>query len=121
MWSITILINCLILFLFWVAGFTAISPAYNHFVQYAQLVGEIDLPILTQTVFSIRLWSLLYPAGWLLASVLFLLRLKKKESSRRAELVQLHTSASIFAGLLILVIFFTAGILPFLKIGVLID
>lgn len=121
MWRVTLIINCLILFLFWVAGFIALSPAFNHFIQYAEVVGKIDLPILTDAIFSARLSSLLIPAGWLLGSVLWMLALKKKEPARRAELAQLHSSLTLLIGLLIFVVFLTAGVLPFLKIGVLID
>lgn len=121
MWPITIIINCLVLFLFWVAGFIAISPAHNHFVQYAHVVGASSLPILTDAIFSVRLLSLVVPGGWLLGSVLFMLALQKKEPARRTELTQLHSSLTLLIGLLIFVVFLTAGVLPFLKIGVLID
>lgn len=121
MWSITILLNSLSLLLFWITGFIAIAPAYNHFVQYAHLVGTIDLPILTQAVFAVRLYSLAVPVAWLLCSLLFLLWFKNTVLNKRNEWVQLHSALSVFVGLVLFVIFLTAGILPFLKIGVLLD
>jgi hypothetical protein len=121
MWPLTIIANTMIFFLFWVAGFLAISPAFNHFVQYAHVVGEFSLPILTDSIFSVRLTSLAIPAGWLLGSFFFWLWVKKKQPEQRAHLVQFHTSASILVGLLMFVIFLTAGILPYLKIGAFFD
>ena len=121
MWCVTIIINSLIVFLFWAVGFLAISPAYNHFVGYANLPGEFPLPIWTDLVFSVRLTSLVVPAVWLFISLIYLFWLKNKDVPRRTELVQLHTSVSILLGLLFFAIFLTAGILPYLKIGAFID
>ena len=118
---VTLIINSLVVFLFWVAGFISISPAYNHFVQYAHVIGKFSLPILTEAIFSVRLLSLIVPFSWLLGTLIFLPWLMNKEPARRSELVQLHTSLSLLVGLLLLVVLFTAGILPYLKIGTVIS
>lgn len=116
-WQFTIMVNVLILFGFWLAGFVAVSPAYNHFAQYA-LTSYVDsMPAVTDMIFSVRLSSLVIPILWLLVSILFMRRLKKRSQIDRVELVQLHTSISVFGGLSIFIVFALAGILPFLKFG----
>jgi hypothetical protein len=117
MWKNTLIINVLIMFAFWLAGFIAISPAFNHFVQYPNTAEELQLPILTKTVCSLRLTSLLVPVIWLLVSVFFIIQLKKKNVTERIECIQLHTSISTLAGLIIFIIFAIGGILPFLRIS----
>lgn len=120
-WQLTIFVNVLILFGFWLAGFIAISPAFNHFVQYAETSDTSSLPVITSIVFSGRLISLIIPAFWLLVSIIFMMRLKQSSQMNRIELVQLHTSVSIFGGLFLFVFFAVAGVLPFLRFGGLIE
>lgn len=121
MWRVTIIINCLILFLFWVAGFVATAPAFNHFVQYTEVFGKLPLPILTDAVFTVRMSSLIVPGCWLLGSFGYLFWIRQMDEERRRDQVSLHTSLTILVGLLFFVIFLTAGVLPYLKIGALLD
>lgn len=116
-WKFTIFTNVFIMFGFWLAGFIAISPAFNHFVQYAEISNPISLPVITSIVFSTRLSSLLIPIFWLFASIVFMMRLRQRSQMDRIELVQLHTSISIMGGLFLFVLFAVAGVLPFLQIG----
>ncbi len=104
----------------WLLGFIVISPAFNHFVQYAETSDPISLPVITSVVFSVRLSSLFVPVFWLLLSIIFMIRFRQKLQIDRIELVQLHTSISVMGGLFLFVLFAIAGVLPFLQISELI-
>lgn len=120
-WQSTIFVNVLIVFGFWFAGLIAISPAYNYFVQYTETSTSISLPIITYIACSFQLVSVVVPVLWLLVSIIFMMRLKQSSQMNRIELVQLHTSVSIFGGLFLFVFFAVAGVLPFLRFGGLIE
>ncbi len=116
-WRLTIVINVFIVFGFWLLGFIAISPAYNHFVQYAPTGDLLSLPMITSAVFAVRLSSLLIPVFWLLASIIFMMLIRQKSQLERIELLQLHTSMSVLGGLFLFVLFAIAGVSPFLYIS----
>ena len=116
-WQFTILSNVFVMFGFWLAGFIAILPAFNHYVQYAEINDSLSLPLITSIVFSVRLISLLLPIFWLMLSIALLIQLKHKSAIERIERIQLHTSLSILGGLVFLIVFALAGVLPFLQIA----
>ncbi len=120
-WQFTIFVNVLIMFGFWLAGLIAVAPAYNYFVQYAETSDSVSLPIITNIAFSFQLVSVVVPVLWLLVSIIFIIRIKQRSQMNRIELVQLHTSVSIFGGLFLFVFFAVAGVLPFLRFGGLIE
>jgi hypothetical protein len=121
MWRLTVALNSLIVFLSWLAGFVALSPAFNRFVQYAPPGERLPLPILTDFMLSVRMTSLAFPVAWVLGSIFPLMWANRRDQIRRTEIVALHTSLSILAGLLLFLVFVTAGILPYLQISALID
>ena len=121
MWRITLIVNALILFGFWLTGAIAISPAFNRFVLYTDGKPVFQLPLLTATVCEIRFSSIIMPVIWLIVSLCFMIWLDGKNETDRTKWVQLHTSVSIFCGLIILIVFSLAGVLPFLLIGALIE
>lgn len=120
-WQPTIIVNILILFGFWLAGFVAISPAYNHFIQYSDINNINTLPVFTSFVFSVRFISFLIPVIWLFVSIILMMRFRQRSQLERIELVQLHTSLSIFGGIVLFLVFALAGILPYLKFGGLLE
>ena len=121
MWQLAIILNMLIMLLFWFAGYLVTAPGFNHFVQYPEVFGKLPLPVLTDMVFEVRIVSLVVPGFWAISSLVYLLWLRTMDRGRRQDWVQLHFSATLFVGLLFFVLFLTAGILPYLKIGALID
>lgn len=117
MWRINIIVNNFILFGCYLIGAVAVTPAYNHFVQYADGVSPENLPVLTATICSIRFSGIIIPVLWLMFSLIFMIRLKNRQGPVLNQWVQLHTSVSILSGIIIVFVYSLAGILPFLKIG----
>lgn len=114
-WQFTIFVNVLIVFVFWLAGFLVLSPAFNHFIQYTETNGTEVLPVFTSFIFSLRFFSLLIPLVWLVVSTVLMNRSRSGTQLDRLELVQLHTSLSVLIGLTLFLVFALAGTLPFLK------
>ena len=106
----TVILNILILFCLWSLGIISLLPALNLFYQYVGSSPDFPLPILTEIVFRFRFHSFSIPVLWLLISLYFILT-KKND----AEFIQIHTSITVLIGLVILIVFITAAVLPFVK------
>lgn len=120
-WQFIIFLNVLIVFGFWLVGIVTISPAYNHFILYPEISDTEAMPVLTSFIFSVRFISLLIPFLWLVISIGWIKKLKKLSQPERVEWVQLHTSVSVLGGLMLFIAFTLAGILPFLRFGVVLE
>lgn len=119
MWIFTLVSNTLILTMLWLLSEVAVTPAYNLAFEYAE--AEMALPILTEWAFEIRPLIRLLPIVWAIITIVWGQRIYKKAKGERAECLAAHTSATICLGLVQLVFFATAGILPVLKFGAIIN
>lgn len=115
MQKITLAGNVLVLFMFWLVAQVAITPAHNLLVRYAETGA--DLPILTSLAIQIRMFSAAVPIAWGVITFLIGWRMKKQAEITQNKLVSLHSTLTLFIGLVILFFFSLAGILPVLKIG----
>jgi len=107
--------NIIILFLFWFAGVLAITPAYNHFIQYGD-GGE--LPILTRVAIDMRFFSVGIPIVWTIISVPIFKMIQTRPKEHQQEFILLFILLSVASGFLMLLFFGIAAILPYLKIGI---
>jgi len=107
--------NILLIFLFWFASILSITPAYNHFVQYAD--QGVTLPLPTLVVLKHRMLSFIIPAAWSTFLFFIHLKFKKKRTSLPDRQLLSLTVLTLCIGLGMLVIFIFSGMLPFLKIG----
>lgn len=110
--------NIILIFLFWIAALTAVTPAYNHFVQYGP--QGAGLPSLTSVVLSCRSVSIAVPVCWSLFLYLTHRNSRKNQQERSNTVLLGLTVSTLCIGMILLIIFLSAGILPFLKIGALI-
>ncbi|WP_321492843.1 hypothetical protein [uncultured Desulfobacter sp.] len=115
MWKLTVCCNVFVLLLFWLVSQVAIAPAHNLLVRYAET--DAALPIFTYLAIRLRGWSQLVPWVWTALTLILAFRLKGRDEIIRKEWIMLHTSLSVFLGLVLLFFFGLAGILPVLKIG----
>ena len=109
---ITCFINWLIVGLFCFASAFAMWPLHNHTVQYQieKFEGK-RLPALSETLVN-NLWFLwVVLLFWGIVTVVFVL--KPTDAKTR-----LHTSASVFFGLFVLLVYLLAGIMPYIDIYV---
>ncbi|MCK5662583.1 MAG: hypothetical protein KAI17_03805 [Thiotrichaceae bacterium] len=109
-------LNTIIMFLFWLACWVAITPAYNNFIQYGE-TGSI-LPYLTQLAIDVRVFLLFIPVLWIVISFLVFKTIRKKQNETRLQFLLFFIMLSISSGFLMLIFYGIAGILPYLKIGV---
>ena len=118
MWKLTLCFNVLVLALFWILSQVAITPVHNLLVTYAETGA--DLPILTDFAIQSRSASIFIPAAWAVFAMFLGRQLQSHAETKRSEWLLLHLSLSLLLGLSMFFFFTLAGILPFLKIGVLI-
>lgn len=104
MLKITLIANSLLVFLFWIAGVTAITPAYNHFVRYPEV--EVVLSQLTEMAISLRLLVGVVPLTVSVISVFLYNHLKTKTPDYRNEFLLSLVPVTLCAGMFIFVFFF---------------
>ncbi len=114
---IILIFNIIIMFLFCLACIVTITPAYNHFIQYGE-TGNI-LPSLTQLAIDARFFLLFIPVIWVAISFWVFKIIRKKQKEKQLQFLLFFIMLSISSGFLMLVFYGMAGILPYLKIGVL--
>ena len=115
MWKITLGCNVVILALLWMLSLVAITPAHNHFIQYADT--DQALPILTDLAIQARLLVAVIPLSWAGFTFALSKRMQPQIETKRGEYLMAHTSVTLGIGLLMLLFFSIAGILPALKFG----
>lgn len=115
MQKLILIFNVLIIFLFWPVCLIIVEPAYNHFLQY----GEQDslLPVPTQLAINPRFFLLIVPVLWILLSYWVHKTIRAKQKEDQLQFLLLFLTVTISSGILMLVFFTLAGILPYLKIG----
>lgn len=115
MWKISIYCNALVLLLFWILGQVVITPIENLLVRYAET--KLELPILTDFAIQMSTPSLAIPIIWAILSVIIGRRISGQSDGNCHSWVSLHTSITLCLGLIMLIFFSLAAILPILKIG----
>ena len=113
MWRFTLFFNVLITTLLWLVSMVTITPAYNLLVQ--NTVTKAVLPILTDYAFTMRYYMLAIPITWAVFTLFYGKWIKDHAHEIRNERVLIHATVSLVLGLLLLLFFSLAGILPFLK------
>ena len=113
MWRITIIANSLLMFLFWVTSIIAITPAYNHFVQYSEAGNALPIP--TELAISVRMFAIAIPVAWVLLSFFIYKNTRTKTPEHRTEYLLAFTSVTLVSGFSMLIFFILSGILPYLK------
>lgn len=116
MLQVILIFNVIIMFLFWLACIVVITPAYNHFVQYDE-TGSL-LPSLTQLAIDARFFLLFMPILWIIISFWVFKTIREKQKENQLQSFLFFIILSISSGFLMLIIYGIAGILPYLKIGV---
>ncbi len=117
MWRITIISNALMMTAFWLLSVLGISKAYNRFVQYPEGGGPVELPLLTEYAASLQFWLGALPLCWILLSALIWRRIVKDKLELQGETLLAFTASTLAIGLVMLLFFTLAGILPFQLIG----
>lgn len=115
MWKLTLGCNVLVLALFWLLSQVAITPAHNLLVQYTET--GVALPIVTDVAIQVRSLTAALPLIWAIITLIIGRHLQHHAAEKRHEWLAAHTSTTLCLGLLLLLFFSLAGILPVLKIG----
>ena len=115
MWKISIYCNALVLLLFWVLAQVFITPIENLLVRYAET--KLELPILTDFAIQMSTPSLAIPIIWAILSFIIGRHISGQSGGDCHAWVSLHTSITLCLGLMMLIFFSLAAILPLLKIG----
>lgn len=121
MWRVTIIANALMIVLFWLASLLSVSIANNRFVQYPPTKAPMALPLPTELALSTQLWVGLFPLAWIILSFVIWKKVKDKEPESRSEYLLAFTSVTIVAGIVMLIFFALAGMLPFFFIKTLVE
>lgn len=115
MWRLSLVCNVVVMVLLWLLSEVAVTPAYNLLVQYGETGSA--LPMLTDIAFQVRPYARVLPLLWLVITLLWGRWIGRQPVERRTQGVVVHTSATLCVGLLLLLFFAIAGMLPALKIG----
>ncbi|MBN1849465.1 MAG: hypothetical protein JW932_12860 [Deltaproteobacteria bacterium] len=107
--------------LFFIASELAVALAHNHFVQYAESDGPMVLPLITDMVLSLRKAMILSPLLWGGFSYLVYRFVREKGTAERNEVLLAFSLITIAVGLLMLIFFGLGGILPYYRIGTLVQ
>jgi hypothetical protein len=115
MWKITLCCNIFILSLLWLLAQVAIIPANSFLVQYTETM--MALPILTDFTIRVRSLTGAIPIIWAIFTLLLGWQMRKQTTQRRNECLLTHTSVTVCIGLVLVLFFSLAGLLPILRIG----
>jgi hypothetical protein len=118
MWRITVIANAVMMGLFWLASLLSVAIVNNRFVQYSPADRSMALPLLTDLALSTQLWAGLLPLAWIILSFTIWKKVKDKGPETRSEYLLAFTMTTIVVGMVMLICFALAGMLPFLYIGV---
>lgn len=115
MWKYLVFLNPVILVLCWCTAQVLITPAYNHFVQYAD--GPMSLPWITQQAVNLKYITIALPVIW--GFVSFGIHTKHKQTNQSAQnrVILLFLMVTLCTGLVLIIFYLAAGIFPFLMIN----
>jgi hypothetical protein len=105
--------------LLWLISQVVVTPSHNLLVQYAE--SGVALPILTDFAFRVQRLSTIIPLLWIVLTFILGCRLRNQTAAKRNDWLSLHSSVSLCIGLLLVLFFSIAGILPFLKFSAFIN
>lgn len=115
MWKYIVFLNSVIMFLCWCIAATVITPAYNHFVQYAD--SAMILPRITKLAIDFKTLSIVIPVLWVLISWCIYRRYKNSEIVIQSRTSLYFFITTVCIGLILITFYLVGGIQPFLKIG----
>lgn len=110
-WKISLICNTLLMCVFGVASSVAQWRLENA-MDYDLFEGK-PLPGISRLALNIWWLYLAIPVLWIIASF-FLASSNWKRSKPPRDMIQLHTSLTLFTGITMLACFALAGILPFI-------
>lgn len=110
MWRFTLILNSLLMGVFSFLSSASLIRLRNS-IDYNLFHGR-PLPRISAFAISNTWIYSVVPLFWLVLLIVALKYLGKH--SNRAEIVSLHTSATLFVGILMLSLFLLGGILPFI-------
>jgi hypothetical protein len=114
-WKISLVCNTLVMCVFALAS-AATQIRLHNALQYDEL-GCRRLPPLSSFVLHAEWLLIAVPVSWIIAGLILLFFNWKREDSPQ-DMIQLHTSITLLAGITMLVVFAIGGILPFVSISV---
>ncbi|MCD4719895.1 MAG: hypothetical protein K8S13_08545 [Desulfobacula sp.] len=115
MWKYFVFFNSVIIFLCWCIAVAVITPAYNHFVQYADLA--MTLPWITKLAIDFKTLSIALPILWGLISWCIYRKYKNSEVVIQSRVLLYFFITTVCIGLIAIIFYLVGGIQPFLKIG----
>jgi hypothetical protein len=114
---ITVLLNSAIMALFGAASSASQCHVDNVLMYPGAYEGVAEyFPAATVLAIHLRWCCWAIPAIWLVVSLVVLFLIRKMELPRANSIVQLHTSATVLIGLVLLVFFVLAGVMPFVPL-----
>jgi hypothetical protein len=118
MWRVTLVLNALLMGVFSLGSAASQIKLRNQYIQYPH-VGEAmpSLPAISDIALRCQWLLKTVPLVWFFLTLAILV-LNWRKSKAPRDLVQLHTSATLLVGVLMLGFFVTAGVMPFVSIVV---
>lgn len=113
--KLVLILDVLILALFWLLSLVVIAPSHNLLVVYAET--SLDLPRLTDQAIAARFMISAIPLAWAIVTVAYGQWLAGKPEHTRVVGLVAHAMVSVLLGLVMLITYSLAGILAMLKIG----
>lgn len=114
MWRITLIMNALLMAVLSLGSAASQIKLRNQYIQYPR-VGERMPPLPAMSDFALRVQWLpqAVPLLWALLTLVVLIWKGRQPESPR-DLVQLHTSATLLVGVLMLGFFVVSGVMPYI-------
>ncbi len=117
MWRLTLILNAALMGIFSLGSAASQTKLWNYYVQYPHVGEGTMLPAGSELALQVQWLYRAVPLIWLLITLaLLILNWRKPEPPR--DMVQLHTSATLLVGVVMLGFFLIAGIMPFVSIVV---
>ena len=96
----TLLLNSLIMVFCWCAALICITPAYNHFVQYAD--ADLSLPVLTRLAIDFRIVVSGLPLAWCIVSWMIYRKNKDRPLDIQNRTLLIFLMVTLCAGLVLI-------------------
>lgn len=112
MWRLTLILNSMLIGLFSLLSYASLT-ALSYAVDFDVFHGK-PLPAISAFALSYTWICAAIPLVWLIAYCLLLGYLSRHPN--RNEVISLHTSTTLFVGILMLATFCLGGILPFIPL-----
>ena len=113
MWKLTFVLNVAVVWFVSLGSAVFLLSLRYAASAYARFEATLPAPSRLALSSSWLLWVV--PLSWTIFTIALLIGTRKRAEAPR-DIVQLHTSATLLIGILLLVFFSTAGLLPFFKL-----